>query len=471
MSLPDDHLLLASAQSGDRVALERLWERHRRGVAAVLLLFSAAVSAQDRARFDIASFDLPEGWSKAPVVEVLRLQPPANDAHVDVARSVPISASIDEHGAALVAAAEKLPDYRIEVAPQSGPHRRSSGRWHRFVFSYADPERAGQFLYVAKLSVAAGDRCVSFSMVTATVAAYDAHRAVLGTMVDGVVLSSGQRLERGSPPLTRFMVDESIDFLEWLVQSPMTDDQKATVETELRRYWKQKLQTEIDGIRELLSARVELARMDEERRELARQAVLVEVLAAWRADAEDAGAKLMLSIYDASHAPIAAGEPPLTRQAVEAFAEFLNFAAGKTIGYDGKLPKSTRDQLVAGVAEGYAELPTEQRELITSMPMVWAALRVAWPDLSPEQQQEYIDGWKRSESIAALGEAMAAQKRAADELREAAEGMRELQQRQAMMRGQQMHFEMMQNIMRMQQDTMRIMTSNLGGNTRYEYRW
>ena len=72
----------------------------------------------------------------------------ANDANGDVARSVPISASIDEHGDALVAEAEKLPDYRIEVAPQSGPHRRSSGRWHRFVFSYADPERAGHAEHV-----------------------------------------------------------------------------------------------------------------------------------------------------------------------------------------------------------------------------------------------------------------------------------------------------------------------------------
>jgi RNA polymerase sigma-70 factor, ECF subfamily len=38
MTTPDDHLLLASAQAGDRQALERLWERHRRWIAAVLLL-------------------------------------------------------------------------------------------------------------------------------------------------------------------------------------------------------------------------------------------------------------------------------------------------------------------------------------------------------------------------------------------------------------------------------------------------
>lgn len=34
----DDQILLAAAQIGDRQALERLWERHRRWIAAVLLL-------------------------------------------------------------------------------------------------------------------------------------------------------------------------------------------------------------------------------------------------------------------------------------------------------------------------------------------------------------------------------------------------------------------------------------------------
>ncbi len=38
MTTPDDHLLLAAARSGDRQALERLWERHRRWIAAVILL-------------------------------------------------------------------------------------------------------------------------------------------------------------------------------------------------------------------------------------------------------------------------------------------------------------------------------------------------------------------------------------------------------------------------------------------------
>ncbi|MDZ4828706.1 MAG: sigma-70 family RNA polymerase sigma factor [Phycisphaerae bacterium] len=38
MTSPDDQVLLAASQLGDHRALERLWERHRRWVAAVLLV-------------------------------------------------------------------------------------------------------------------------------------------------------------------------------------------------------------------------------------------------------------------------------------------------------------------------------------------------------------------------------------------------------------------------------------------------
>ncbi|MBK9386469.1 MAG: hypothetical protein IPN34_16780 [Planctomycetes bacterium] len=49
--------------------------------------------------------------------------------------------------------------------------------------------------------------------------------------------------------------------------------------------------------------------------------------------------------------------------------------------------------------------------------------------------------------------------------------MRSLLSRQAQLQAQQLHFQTMSNIMRMQHDTMRIIASNMGGNTRYEYRW
>ncbi len=82
-----------------------------------------------------------------------------------------------------------------------------------------------------------------------------------------------------------------------------------------------------------------------------------------------------------------------------------------------------------------------------------------------------VAGWKANAPIAALGKAIAAQEAAPVEARQMADLTSDNLSRQAALRGQQLHFEMMQNVLRMHNDTMRIMTSNLGGNTRYEYRW
>jgi hypothetical protein len=435
------------------------------------LQLGAFASAQERVRFEIARFDLPAGWTRTETKDGLLLEPAEKNARIELAKSLAIEGSVDRHGETLVTAAAQRPDYRIEVPPASGRHQRSNGRWHRFVYSEANPAKAGTFVYTAALSVGASGRCVTFRMISDTTAAYEQHREALGKMVDSVELTTSERLERGSPPLSRYMVDEVTSFLEWLVQSPMTEDQRATVESELRRFWKEKAEDEIAGTKEILAGRAELAKLPEAQRELARHTVLEEALAQWQKDKEDPAAAMMLAIYNASHQPIAAGEPPLTAQAVNAFAEYLNFAAGQCVGYEGRLPKSVCEELGKGVAESYGTLPKEQRETIAGMPMVWAALRVAWPDLPAARKQAMIDGWKQQESIAALGKALLAQKAAADDARATAEMIRDTNMRQMQMRAQQMQFNAMQNILRMQSDTQRIIMSNLGGNTRYEYRW
>ncbi|MFO1050796.1 MAG: hypothetical protein U1F36_01110 [Planctomycetota bacterium] len=443
----------------------------RLNFAGVLLSLACSAPAQEQIRFDAARFTAPTGWTRVDSAGHLTLRAEAGDATIDVVRSVAMPVSIEERGGELVEEAKKQPGFRMEIEPESGRHRVSRGRWHRFVYSRTDQEHEGKFIYETVLSVAAGGRCMTFRMETGTTAAYEAHRVEFGAMVDGVVMTSGQRLESGETPLTRYMVDEAADFLGWLVQSPLTDEQRAMVESELRKSWRAGDREEIEGARDLLTARDQLAQLPEEQRELAREAVLKEALDAWRADTEGEGAKMMLAIHEAAHQPLCAGEPPLTRQAVDAFAEFLTFAAGRTIDYDAKLPKEIRDELAKSVAEGYADLPKEQRELIAGMPLTWAALRVAWPDLPAEQRDAYVQGWKNDAAIANLAKALSAQKAAADKAREAAEGYRDLAHRQAMLHASQMQFQAMQNVMRMQMETARIMASNMGGNTRWVYRW
>lgn len=447
-----------------------------RTVGPVLLLaavtaLAAPAAAQERVRFDIASFELPAGWTKTVHADRVDLRPADQPVTVTLRKSQPVQGTFAEHCQRILDEAARLPGHRLEAEPGTGWHRRSRGEWHQLVHSHDHPEQTGKFRYVAVLGVAAGGRYVAFTLTSDTAAAYEATRLAFGAMVDTVELTTTQRLERGTPPLTRFMVDEAVDFLEWLLHAPLTDEQRSTVESELRRFWREKIRDEIDGTVELLAARTELAALGEAERELARQVILEQALAGWRADADSPGAKMMLAIHAAANEPLAKGEPPLTRQAVEAFAEFLGFAAGQVAGCEGKLGKDVRDELARLVAEGYAAMGKDERETIAGMPMLWAALRVAWPDLAAEQKGAYVDGWRQSAVIAQLGAALKQQQQKAAEVAAAAESMRDMMRRQAMLQAQQMQFQVMQNVLRSQQDTMRIMSSNLGGNTTWVYRW
>ncbi len=443
----------------------------RHALVALLLPLASPAPGQEPVRFDIAGFALPPGWTKEARGQQLVLRPTAHAITVTVAKSEPLEGSVAQQGQRALDEAGKLPEFRLEAQPNHGRHPKSRGQWHSFVYSHAHPEQQGKYRYAAVFHVGAGGRCIAFTLTTDDPAAYEATRTTVGALIDGVELSTTQRLERGVPPLTRFMVDETIDFLEWLVHSPMTEEQRGTVESELRRFWQEKVKDEMDGILEVLSARTELAKLGEAERELARQAILEQAVEEWRKDAGSTGAKMLLAIHAAANEPIAQGEPPLTRQAVDAFAEFLAFAAGQVAGCEGKLPKDLRDELAKGIADGYPGLAKEERETIAGMPMVWAALRVVWPDLPAEQKQSYVDGWRQSKTIADLGAGLRQQQEKAREIERAAASMRDTLRQQAQMQAQQMHFRMMQNVMQSQFDTMRIISSNMGGNTQWVYRW
>lgn len=436
-------------------------------IPALLLCLAAPLAAQERSRFGVARYDAPAGWRRCEEQGALVLTSPDGDARLVLGASHEMAGAVADVLAAELTRVGQNKGYRLEARQEGGRHTKSKGRWCGAVCSYESPNRPGRFDYEWITVVGGGGRSVVATTVFADKAAYDRLGAAAAGVVNDLQLSTLMVVERGSPNLTRFAIDETVDFLEWLMQNPFTDEQRATVEGEVRGFWRDRSEKDIEDIGDLLDARKELAKLNAAERELARQSVLEQALAQWREERDSPSAKMMLAIHEASHRPLAAGEPPLTRQAVDAFTEYLYFAAGHLADVDGKPGKDVKDKFAAEVAAGYGELPQEQRATIAGMPMLWAALRVVWPDMPQEQRRQWIDGWGRSEAIANLGKQLRAQKEAAS----AAASMSSLAARQAQMQAQQAQFQMMQNVLRMQSDTMRIIASNIGGNTTYVYRW
>jgi hypothetical protein len=455
---------------------------------ALLFAFALPTFAAGPSREGAALFTPPAGWTRTSDDQGTRFISPDKTASFSFGHA----AAADSPAKALDAVLEepkKLPQYREELRQPGGDHNASGGTWAGAVYSYADtPRNAYAYVWVAVLH--AGGRALPVIASFANQKAYNTHGNTIAKVINDLTLTTTilERGPAGAPPLTRFALDETVDFLEWLMQTPFTSAQKTTVESELRSYWKTANKKEIDGITELLSARDQLAAMKPAERDLARQAILAPALTEWRNDATSPSAKMLVTIYDNGHQPISpatGGSPALTRQAVDAFAEFLFFAAAQAAGVPETTPApELKAQLADEVAKSYPTLDKEQRDLIASMPLTWAALRVAWPDLPATDKAQTVAAWKNTPSLVALGNAL----KPADPPAPAAVGVSAgtsntpgtaaassaqstLMSNQMRLQMQQRQFQMMQTMFINQHNHNLIMSSNLGGNNSYQYRW
>lgn len=451
--------------------------------ALVVLATAVPAHAQSRAREGAALFTPPTGWARVTDADGTRYVSPDKTVSVTFGRAIAYTGSLATPLETVLAEAKKLQQYRVEERQQGGTHDASGGSWIGALYTYADTSR-NAFAYVWLTVVGAGGRAVPVTATFADHATFKGQSATILKMMNAISLTTTEVLETGTPPLTRYAVDETTDFVEWLMETPLTVDQRRILETELRGSWRARDKDEIDGIVELLGARDQLAALEPAERDLARQAVIAEGLKEWRKDKKSASAKMLVGIYDASHTPIAKGTPPLTRQGVDAFVEFLYFAATQAAGApEVSPPDAIKAQLAKSVAKGYAKMSKDQRELIAQMPIIWASLRAGWADLPAADKAQYIDGWKRAPVLVQLGTALnpatqatrTAQAQPAGrqgtKATNAAAMQQEAMRNQMALQAQQQHFQMMQQMMRQQFESQMMMNSNLGGNTSYSYRW
>jgi hypothetical protein len=467
---------------------------------ALALILLPVATASAATREGAALFTPPAGWSRVADGGNTRYVSPDKTAWFSVGRSQSYEGTLEKPLDGVLEKAKALPQYRQESRQPGGWHRSTDGQWVSAVYSYADAG-SNAFHYSWVALIGADGRYAPFTATFTSANAYKTHGLAFADALNTVTLTSSKILEPGKPPLTRFAIDESLDFLEWLLQTPLTSEQKATVEMEVRGYWKAKNTHEMEGIIELLAARDQLAALGAAQRDLAREAIAEGAIAEWRADRTSPSAKMILEIYDAAHKPIAAGPPPLTRQAVDAFAEFLFFAAAQTADTTAAPAPELKAKLAQEAAAGYAAMDPAQRELIAGMPLLWAALQVAWPDLPADQKRAIVDGWKQSASMVQLGAVLKASaapavaeaatpaaagagektvgrsagaapgNAAARAASDQAQVARDMYRNQMQLQMQQRQFQMMQTMLQQTHDTQRIMMSNLGGNTSYQYQW
>ena len=334
------------------------------------------------------------------------------------------------------------------------------------VVSVESNEKAGEYLYWMVYLAQIGDQVQTIFLVTNSNALFRQNQALNQGFLNSVGFASLTVLVNGRPPLTQGTVDQVADFVEWLLEVPMTAEQRQTVQEHLVDAWKRRDKAEMDGAAEILKTRAQLATFNKAQSDLVRQAMQPEAIKQWRQD-KDPTAKMVLEIYDAAHRPIASGDPPLTRQATDATIELFYFMACQVSGGGEIQPTAgVKDEWAKKLAAGYSAMNADSKKAIAQMPLAWAAIRYAWPEISAEEKAKLKGQWTESEPVRQLSASLAKirAEAAASSAQKSADIMRKLQDQHA-------NYMAISNMSSMMHQTNMAIISNFSSGYHYEYRY
>ncbi|HEX4621552.1 MAG TPA: hypothetical protein VH208_08295, partial [Myxococcaceae bacterium] len=200
-------------------------------------------------------------------------------------------------------------------------------------------------------------------------------------------------LVQGSPPLTDVMLAKYYEFYEWVFDTQLTHEQQRELDEYLVDAWKAKKEREIADALDSLRNHDDVARMSGDERDALRSQVQPQMLKELARD-KSPMAKWALSVFANAHKPMAAGKPPLTRQATDAYAEMIAFLISESVGGPAYQPDAAyRDQMAKVATAEWHKLSAADRDALSKVPQAWAAVRVTWPTLPDAEKAKLRKDW------------------------------------------------------------------------------
>ena len=245
-----------------------------------------------------------------------------------------------------------------------------------------------------------GTRAAVIEFVAATP---QSPRAVqeMAAFIDGCRLAHTQVLATGKPPLTVYDVEETIDVLQWLIDAPLTFQQRAVVRSHLVDEWKQKDAQTIATVGRILAFRNQLVTLPPLQQNLVRRQNETDLISGLRTE-KDPVSRMLLEIYEAAHPPIAVGVPVLTRQQADAALDLFYFMAGQLEGVQATPTEAAKAVWAGNLSRNWASFPAEMRNAIAAMPVTWAMTMAVWGDLAPAVRAQVISTYAQMDVVKAV---------------------------------------------------------------------
>ena len=198
----------------------------------------------------------------------------------------------------------------------------------------------------------------------------------------------------GNPPLTESMVSHYSFFIAWLLEIPLTQPLKDRLRTMLLEDWKKP--KEIESDMKELDWQLDMARYEngDVERVFERSVVQPDMVKKMRADKRNPDAQWLVAAYDKAHPPIAAGNPPLTRQAADAWTELFCFIRNQSGAPHMDATPAVKDDFAHTLTESWAKYPPEQQKALSEMSQKWALVHFAWVRNKADERQRIVAAWQ-----------------------------------------------------------------------------
>jgi len=193
------------------------------------------------------------------------------------------------------------------------------------------------------------------------------------------------------------MVETATNFFQWLLDASLTVEQREQFRDSIAESWLNRRQDEIEATVNVIQFADQLDRKTAQEREVYRQVLQAKFLAQMRAQPGSMMARWVLTIYDSAHKAIAPGNPPLTQQVVDAYAEAVNFMLREGLGRTFyAADRSFKDALTKNLVARYPQLSAEEQAALARVPLAWALLQAKWPTIPANEQDKLRVQWRSS---------------------------------------------------------------------------
>jgi hypothetical protein len=198
----------------------------------------------------------------------------------------------------------------------------------------------------------------------------------------------------GNPPLTESMISHYTTFIAWLLEIPLTPTVKDTLRAGMLDDWKhpKEIASDVKQLDWLLDmARYENGQVE---RLFERSVVQPDMVRKMRMDKGNPEVQFLVTAYDIAHPIIIAGNPPLTREATDAWTELFCFIRNQSGAPHMDATQAVKDVIARGITESWAKNSPEQQKALSEMPRTWALVNFAWVRNKADERQRILAAWQ-----------------------------------------------------------------------------